>query len=224
MRIRPCIAVLGALLWPSAAVAQDLHPWPDSFVGRLEVFALIEQLNGELLASRSATATLESWCADHRMAASAHVTAILARNAGMTPTLADRSALQLEPGEQFRYRHVRLACGGHVLSEADNWYVPSRLTPDMNRQLETTDAPFGRAVQDLHPVRQTLSVERLWSPLPQNWDRSSQRAGDRNASKGDLAIPPFLFRHHAILFDAQRRPIALVVESYTRETLHFSRR
>jgi hypothetical protein len=224
MTIRPCIAILGTLLWPSVAIAQDVPPWPDSFVGRLEVFALIERLNGELLASRSATATLEAWCAEHRMAAPARVSAFLARNVDKTPTQADRSALELGPGEQFRYRHVRLACGVHVLSEADNWYVPSRLTPDMNRQLETTDIPFGRAVQALHPVRQTLSVERLWSPLPQDWDQFSQGASDRNALKGGLAIPPYLFRHHAILFDGQRRPIALVVESYTGETLHYSRR
>jgi len=38
-----------------------------------------------------------------------------------------------------------------------------------------------------------------------------------------LTIPPFLFRYHAIVFDAQRRPIALVVESYTGETLRYAR-
>jgi len=192
-------------------------------VDRLEAFALIEQLNGELLASRSATATLESWCADHRMASPARVTAILDRNVDKAATSADRSILEAGPGEQIRYRHVRLACGSHILSEADNWYVPSRLTPDMNRQLETTDIPFGRAVLDLQPIRQTLSVERLWSPLPPDWDRSSQEAGDRDAPKGELTIPPFLFRYHAIVFDAQRRPIALVVESYTGETLRYAR-
>ena len=34
------------------------------------------------------------------------------------------------PDEPVAYRHVRLRCGDHVLSEADNWYVPSRLTPE----------------------------------------------------------------------------------------------
>jgi len=144
MSIRPCIAVLGVVLCSSPTSAQDVRPWPDSFVDRLEAFALIEQLNGELLASRSATATLESWCADHRMASPARVTAILDRNVDKAATSADRSILEAGPGEQIRYRHVRLACGSHILSEADNWYVPSRLTPDMNRQLETTDIPFGR--------------------------------------------------------------------------------
>jgi hypothetical protein len=27
--------------------------------------------------------------------------------------------------------------------EADNWYVPSRLTPDINKTLDMTDTPFG---------------------------------------------------------------------------------
>ena len=47
-------------------------------------------------------------------------------------------------------------CGSVVLSEADNWYVPSRLTPEMNRLLDTTDAPFGRVVQAVHFRRRTL--------------------------------------------------------------------
>ena len=37
---------------------------------------------------------------------------------------------------------MRLKCGDHVLSEADNWYVKARLTPDMNHMLETTDTPL----------------------------------------------------------------------------------
>jgi hypothetical protein len=40
-----------------------------------------------------------------------------------------------------------VALGNYILSEADNWYVPSRLTPEMNQALETTKFAFGRAVQ-----------------------------------------------------------------------------
>jgi hypothetical protein len=208
------------LLCSGSASARTSRVWPDSFVGRLEAFALIEQLNGELLAGRSATATLESWCAAHHMADPARLTAILDRDANKPASAADRAALDVEPDEPVRYRHVRLACSTHVLSEAENWYVPSRLTADMNHQLETTDTPFGRAVQDLHPVRQTLSVERLWSPLPDGWERLPQSSASR---KGMLTLPPFLFRHRAVLYDTQHHPIALVVESYTGETLRFPR-
>ncbi|MEJ0006459.1 MAG: hypothetical protein WDM77_08875 [Steroidobacteraceae bacterium] len=55
-----------------------------------------------------------------------------------------------------------LHCGAHVLSEADNWYVPSRLTPDMNEALEHSDIAFGRAVQALQFQRHTLSASLLW--------------------------------------------------------------
>jgi hypothetical protein len=53
---------------------------------------------------------------------------------------------------------VRLLCGTVVLSEADNWYVPARLSPEINKQLDTTDTPFGRAVQQLHFHRHTISA------------------------------------------------------------------
>jgi hypothetical protein len=65
---------------------------------------------------------------------------------------------------------VRLTCGDRVLSEADNWYVPARLTPEMNRVLDTTDTAFGRAVQPLNFRRRTLSAKLLWSLLPPGWE------------------------------------------------------
>jgi hypothetical protein len=39
---------------------------------------------------------------------------------------------------------VHLKCGERVLSEADNWYVPARLTKEMNQSLENSDIAFGR--------------------------------------------------------------------------------
>src|SRR6185295_18779945 len=77
--------------------------------------------------------------------------------------------LGVGPQSEVKYRHVQLVCGDQVLSEADNWYVPSRLTPEMNRILETTAIPFGKAVSDLEPYRQTYAVNVLWWPLPKGW-------------------------------------------------------
>ena len=37
------------------------------------------------------------------------------------------------PSEEIKFRHVQLLCGDRVFSEADNWYVPGRLTPDRER-------------------------------------------------------------------------------------------
>ncbi len=107
-----------------------------------------------------------------------------------------RAALDVKPDEPLGYRRVRLKCGDRVLSEADNWYVPARLTPEMNRVLETTDTPFGKAVAALHFRRHTLSAELLWRPLPQGWEMG---AGGTPDETGALAIPDHVLEHRAVL-------------------------
>ena len=153
---------------------------------RVELLAVIETFNAGLLSHPSATATLERWCADHGLAANAKITAKLDHGAERPLDEAGRALLALQPGQQVRYRHVQLSCGGKVLSEADNWYVPDRLTPDMNRLLDQTDTPFGRAVRDLNFRRETLSAKLLWWPLPERWEvqaapPSSTKAAHRSA-------------------------------------------
>ncbi|MFC3954678.1 chorismate--pyruvate lyase family protein [Gluconobacter wancherniae] len=89
-------------------------------------------------------------------------------------------------------RHVRLMCGGTVLSDAWNWYVPSRLTGEMNRLLTETDTPFGRAVHETHFHRKLLE-----SIVPEP------------SSK-------IVLENRALLLRASdHAPIALVVENYT---------
>ena len=192
-------------------------PLPDTFLARLEALASMETLNAELLASRSATATLETWCADHDLGGK--ITALVVPGVEKPPHDEQRRTLDVGPSELVRYRRVKLACGSHVLSEADNWYVPSRLTPDMNRLLETTDTPFGKAVAALTPTRRTLAVAMLWQPLKPGWERrqpSADHPGDT------LEIPLILFEHRAVLSDAKQRPFSEVEEHYTREILSFA--
>ena len=196
--------------------------WTDSYVGRLEALAALETLNGALLASHSATQTLETWCADHHMAEPARITALRVAGADKAITAEQRQQLQIGPDEPVRYRRVRLACGAHVLSEADNWYAPSRLTPEMNSLLETTDIPFGRVIAPLHPSRQTLSADPLWAPLPPGWELRTAPAAPTGAAQ-PLDIPAFLFRHRALVLDGQGRPLSEVVETYTGEILNFGR-
>jgi chorismate-pyruvate lyase len=215
---------IGLALFASlACTAASAAPWPDTPLGRVAAVAVVETLNARLLASASATATLEAWCGEHRMASPARLTAALVRGVEKPVGEAQRALLQVSPTEPVKYRRVRLACGGHVLSEADNWYVPGRLTAEMNRVLETSTTPFGRAVAGLHPVRQTLSAQVLWSPLPAGWDLTVGAARPAADSGGALAIPPALFRHRALLYDDQRRPFSLVVETYTGEVLDYRR-
>ncbi|KMO41195.1 hypothetical protein VQ02_06235 [Methylobacterium variabile] len=212
--LAPLLAVLAA--GPARAEGPD---WPDTYLSRVEAVAVVQSLNAALLASRSATATLEGWCATHRMAETPRLVARLERGVDKPASEETRRRLAVGPEEPLRYRRVRLACGEHVLSEADNWYVPARLTPEMNRVLETTDTPFGRAVSSLGTTRQTVGAEPLWQPLPEGWDQAAPPA----PACGRLTVPERLFSHRAVLFTAERQPFSEVVETYTRAVLDFSR-
>jgi hypothetical protein len=106
-----------------------------------------------------------------------------------------------------------------VLSEADNWYVPGRLTPEMNQALETTETPFGKAVQALGFYRQTIAAEVLWSPLPKGWELG---VGDRPVDvRGNLAIPESLLQHRAVLYSREQKPFSEVNEVYADDLLAF---
>ncbi|MFC0571202.1 chorismate--pyruvate lyase family protein [Gluconobacter japonicus] len=99
--------------------------------------------------------------------------------------------LDVKTANQVRTRHVQLLCGDVALSDAWNWYVPERLTAEMNHVLETTDTPFGKAVTETHFHRQ-----RLESHFP-------------DASSG------IVLENRAILRRASdNAPISLVVEDY----------
>ena len=50
------------------ALESPMLPWHDTAATRLAALALVESLNAELLASQSATLTLEHWCAAHALA------------------------------------------------------------------------------------------------------------------------------------------------------------
>ena len=145
----------------------------------------VAALNDALLAGRSATETLEQWCA-------APVLAERVAGPDPTPDPAVRDILG-DAGCQFRY--VRLRGGGVVLSVAENWYVPARLTSEMNVALETTDAPFGRVVGPLGCRRRTLQA---------------------------TILPPggaFVIEHRAVLLAPGDVPVCVVRERYTREAV-----
>jgi hypothetical protein len=109
-------------------------------------------------------------------------------------------------------------CGAHVLSEADNWYVPGRLTPEMNKLLDTTDSPFGVVVRALHFQRHTLSSTLLWLPLPAGWEMNA--TGARGAG-ADQPMPSKLLEHRAVLTLPDGTPFSEVVETYTDNVLAF---
>lgn len=216
LAIRAALASLILLIL--AGAAETAPPWRDSYTARLEALALLESLNADLLSHDSATLTLDRWCATHNLAAPARIIAERVHGVDEAPTADQRKLLDVDDAEPIRYRRVRLTCGLHVLSEADNWYVPARLTPAMNQVLDTTDTAFGRAVQALDFRRRTLSAVLLWSPLPAGWEMG----GPVPVEEGKpLAIPHAVLEHRAVLTLPDGTPFSTVVETYTGELLAF---
>jgi len=152
----------------------------------------VERLKSDLLGKESATQVLTRWCADLHLAAPAIVRAI--RDASVKDASEEtRALLKADSKEPIRYRRVKLTCGKHILSEADNWYVPSRLTPEMNQTLDTTDTSFGTVVKPLGFHRKTLDA----LPAP-------------DAAPNSATV----LRVRAILLTPDETPFSLVVESY----------
>ena len=225
-------STFGAATLGAAGSAPDsaAGAWPDNFLSRVEALALLQTLNAELLSNDSATQTLQQWCAAHQLAAAPRIVAEPVRATPQPPSNEQRATLRVSVSDEVRYRHVRLRCGPVVLSEAENWYVPGRLTVEMNRQLETTDAPFGAVVRELQFQRHTLSARLLWSPLPPGWEMSAADAGaaaaaDANQGTGQraktLRVPAAVLEHHAVLTLPDGTPFSLLVESYTDDVLAF---
>jgi hypothetical protein len=213
----------GLVLIPTAGFADESSTqrgpvWPDNFVSRVEALALLQTLNAELLSGDSATVTLERWCKMHRLASPARIVAERVPGAEKPISAEQRLDLSVTATEPIRYRRVRLLCGDLVLSEADNWYVPGRLTPEMNKLLETTDEPFGKVVKSLQFRRHTLSARLLWSPLPDGWE---MQAGGSDGAAAALEVPARLLEHRAVLSLPNGTPFSEVVETYTNNVLRF---
>jgi len=153
--------------------------------------ARLERLRTDILGAASATQVLTARCAELHLAGPVHAETVPAPDA---VTAEIRALLKVGAAEPVRHRHVRLGCGGHVLSEADNWYVPSRLTAEMNRALDTGDTPFGTVVRPLNFHRKTVETSRP-------------------AGGGTV------LRVKAVLLTPQDLPISLVVENYRRALL-----
>lgn len=207
-----------ALMVPMSLAAQPAPSpaWPDDATSRLEALALIETLNADLLSHDSATLTLERWCGKHGLATPPVVTAKRVREAETPADDQVRRLLGVGASELIRHRHVRLLCGGHALSEADNYYLPARLTPEMNHLLDTSDTAFGRAVADLRFRRVTLSAELLWQPLPADWEMA---AALPPTVPGPLTVPAEVLRHRAMLVLPDGTPFSALVETYAGDVL-----
>lgn len=151
-----------------------------------------------LAAQDSATAALAGWCRARRLADPARIVATPVPGPAAAPPEGLRAMLGASAAEPLGYRHVRLACGPRVLSEAHNWYVPARLTAAMNRTLATTQMPFGTVVAPLGFTRVRLAARR---------------------GRGPACPAGTVLTNRALLRLPDGAPISLVVECYTRANL-----
>jgi chorismate-pyruvate lyase len=142
-----------------------------------------ELLEADLRAGPTATAMLERRSGE-RVRACVIATAA-------PPGAAPRAVTGEGP---IAYRRVQLVAGDTVLSDADNWYLPDRLTPAMRAALADSDAPFGAVIAPLAPRRELLSVARV--------------------TEGEHALEV-----HALVRAADGMLLAEVVEHYARELL-----
>jgi len=213
--MRRLFLLAGLMLAGVAPARADAPAWPDSFVGRLEALALMQEASLEILGDTSATSALERWCGAHRLADEPRVVARVLGSEDPGAGAELRKRLEVDASEPLRYRRVELRCGERLLSVAENWYVPARLTPAMNEQLRTSDTPFGKVVRPLEPYRRTFEVRQLWSPLPEGWERGAAIEPE----DGSLEIPAALFEHRALLYGKAHQPFAVVHETYQRDLL-----
>jgi len=182
-RVYAC--VLGAIVFAAAAVADA------------RADENVDRLKAGLAASTSATQFLTDRCAALKLATPPVIRAV--RETMELPASAEvRAALDVGADTPLRYRRVDLTCGTHILSQADNWYVPARLTPQMNQTLDSSEVPFGAVVKPLNFHRQTLKTE-------------------------DLDGPAHGLRVTAVLLTPDGVPFSLVVENYSRELTVSSR-
>ncbi|WP_309621407.1 hypothetical protein [Novosphingobium sp.] len=146
----------------------------------------------------SATAALQQWCDARGIAPGETIAVAFVAGADEAPPADLRAILGVSADEQLGYRHVRLVCGTVVLSDAHNWFVPARLTAEMNRQLTDSRVPFGRVAASLNFTRQPLAAAR----------------------RGDPGCPAdAISTHKAQLLLPGGKPIAYVVECYTEANL-----
>lgn len=154
----------------------------------------LERFERTLASHHSATAALTEWCAQEGIARAPKIVATSVPGAAAPPPDDLRELLDLGPDARFGYRHVRLTCGDAVLSEAHNWFVPDRLTPQMNAALAETDTPFGKVAASLQFKREPLA---------------SLRGQGSECPRGTVLT------HRALLRLPDGQPLALLVECYS---------
>jgi chorismate-pyruvate lyase len=109
-----------------------------------------EALRTYILAADSVTLAMSDWCREHGIGR-LPLRSVVHRRAGIRPLPAD-FPIRIGHDEAVWFREITLMAGDVPLLDADNWFLPYRISPDAAATLLETDTPFGTA---LLPGRQT---------------------------------------------------------------------
>lgn len=181
---------------------------PNTATDRTHQAMLVRRLHHALLRASSATRVLEEWCTTYLGASEPRIAVDVATRLSVPADESVRSRLKVDDAGRIAYRRVRLIWEDRVLSEADNWYVPERLTVRMNTALEASTEPFGRVIAALKPYRTNVRASVLWQP-------DSQSA----TPEQPIVVPDEILRHEALLYSLRGDPLAEVHERYRRDVL-----
>lgn len=147
----------------------------------------VARLEALLARHDSATLALEDWCRGQGIA-DPTVVAFPVVGAAIREPDDLRERLGVGPDEPIALRHVRLACGELTLSQAFNWFVPARLTPEMNAALAATTMPFGKVAAPLGFRREAIASRPGAGPACPPGTSLFQRAVLRLPDGGGLAL------------------------------------
>jgi chorismate-pyruvate lyase len=159
---------------------------------------MLEQFEQLLASEDSATEALACWCRLRGFVADPVIAAWPVPGGALEAPDDVRARLGVTQDARLAYRHVKLACGDVVLSDARNWYVPALLPLEMNQRLAAGDMPFGAVI----------------APLGFRRERLASLRGPGPGCPADTILT-----NRALIRLPSGRPLSFVVECYTAANL-----
>ena len=123
-----------------------------------DIDPIILHLCETLLTTFSVTAALQVWCELRGLGSGDLYSDIKAESGAQALPPLGIDLLKPTGTETVRHRAITLKRGDVPLLDADNWYIPDRLPLHARVLLDTTDTPFGKALEGTLQNRETFST------------------------------------------------------------------
>ena len=123
-----------------------------------EFDSVVLHLCETLLTTFSFTAALQVWCEVRGLGEGDLFSDIHADSGKLDLPPLGVGILEPHADETVRHRAITLTRGDVPLLDADNWYIPDRLPVHARVLLDTTDTPFGKALEGTLQNRETFQA------------------------------------------------------------------